>query len=466
MIYISHELKAIYIHMPKCGGCYIRDILIKYYGFQNICRKSTRKDYATFFDNPEQVTTQDDGVDSIRKFGVLRYYLDNPNLDKQRIDAFKYYYIFTFVRNPYEKIVSGFLYIKKFVCWRKTEAKAEVFRGNSVDVVEGVSSETSNKKEITNIEEEEEEEDDYMDEFAEEEEEEDEEKYMNPEDKNITYEEMKNMKAPTGGYFEKIKDNSEYYSDFITYIKNRKNICNVSYFHSFVTQTQHLINYDNKLNIHYIATIENLDNDLINILSHLGITDFKHMDYIYKNVKINVSENKKKIMDYYDEDTFNIVNELMNEDFTAFNYKKFETYNDFINGFIQNKEEIDIQNKTSLTNIYKEFKILNSNNDKLQKIDDELSRYFSNVFTNLELMLRITETNYFFHDTKKDILKLLEEKREIMVVSKKIESGTDLEIKMMNGNGLMKKDENTNICDKCGFVTFNKYAMDCHKLVE
>jgi hypothetical protein len=35
MIYINHDVKAIFIHIPKTGGTYIGPTLEKYYGFKS-----------------------------------------------------------------------------------------------------------------------------------------------------------------------------------------------------------------------------------------------------------------------------------------------------------------------------------------------------------------------------------------------------------------------------------------------
>jgi len=470
MIYISHELRAIYIHMPKCGGCYIRKILCEYYGFQNIYKNyKKREDYVKFFNNSEQVTDKDDGVDSIRKFGVLRYYLDHPTLDRQRIDSFKNYYIFTFVRNPYEKIVSGFLYVKKFVCSKYHERKSKYLEWlkakkegvGSEFFIDNLDNETLELFNALNPL-------DYSEEDDDENSSNDENQYVDPEFKNVTYYEnmgsnAKNQeKKNRGGYLEKIEDNPEYYTDFPTYVKNRTNICNVSFFHSFLTQKQHLLNYDNEINIHYIGTTENLDNDLLNILSHLGINNYKHLDYIYKNIKINESNDKKSTTEYYNEETFNIVNELMNDDFQLFQYKKYLSYDEFVNNFLKNKADISYKNKTSITNIYKDFKLLNSNNDKIEKIDNEITGFLENMFTGLEAMLRIDKDNSYFHDTKDYVLKLFKNKKEILDVYKKLPSVLEIETSMINNNNDMKKNKHK--CEKCNFLSYNNYALYCHNI--
>ena len=43
MIYINHEKKAIFIHIPKTGGSYIGPTLVRYYGFLSYLDLITKK---------------------------------------------------------------------------------------------------------------------------------------------------------------------------------------------------------------------------------------------------------------------------------------------------------------------------------------------------------------------------------------------------------------------------------------
>ena len=112
MILINHDLKAIYIQIPKCGENYICDILTNFYNFE-VFMKITRDDIVDFFDNDEQLINSlefyNSNMKSIRKMGFLRYALNNEdsdNLQNMDSDKWKEYYKFTFVRNPYEKFYS------------------------------------------------------------------------------------------------------------------------------------------------------------------------------------------------------------------------------------------------------------------------------------------------------------------------------------------------------------------------
>ena len=91
---ISHKHKFIFIHIPKCGGTSIEHSLLK----------------------NENVTKITDDVKQ-----KYRIYYTHGGVDVQhrKIDQFKdarekNYFTFTFVRNPWERFLSEYFYIKKF----------------------------------------------------------------------------------------------------------------------------------------------------------------------------------------------------------------------------------------------------------------------------------------------------------------------------------------------------------------
>jgi hypothetical protein len=116
MCSINHELKAIFIHIPKNAGSYIQTILEKYYNFKTIF--FTREDHNIFVENNENILDNNDklGFVKINKKGLLRYYItsDKHNiLSGMNLQKWNEYYKFTFIRNPYDKIISSWQFLNK-----------------------------------------------------------------------------------------------------------------------------------------------------------------------------------------------------------------------------------------------------------------------------------------------------------------------------------------------------------------
>ena len=113
MCSINHEKKAIFIHIPKTGGTYIRENLEKYYGFKFHVIK--RPDHDKFC-NTHLYNKSDKYKDFVanREHGILKYakssnYINRMiNMDKNKWDSYKK---FCFVRNPYDRLISGWNYL-------------------------------------------------------------------------------------------------------------------------------------------------------------------------------------------------------------------------------------------------------------------------------------------------------------------------------------------------------------------
>jgi hypothetical protein len=102
---ISHKHKFIFIHIPKCGGTSVEVSLLKNEGAINTCdkddllflTKAQREEYQLGYDH-RAVTIQHKRIDQYKRWTD---------------DSGKPYYTFTFVRNPWQRLVSEYFYIKR-----------------------------------------------------------------------------------------------------------------------------------------------------------------------------------------------------------------------------------------------------------------------------------------------------------------------------------------------------------------
>jgi len=114
MCSINHDLEAIFIHTPKCGGLFIEKVLEKYYGFSTYY--FTHENHEEFVKKPVSKSINPSGFLSITEKGVLSYFMSSNNHNyktNMTIEKWKRYKKFAVIRNPYDRFSSALKYIYK-----------------------------------------------------------------------------------------------------------------------------------------------------------------------------------------------------------------------------------------------------------------------------------------------------------------------------------------------------------------
>ena len=92
---ISHEYKCIFIHIPKCGGTSIEDVIWP------MPRKT--EDLWMGFINKIENKYQTGGLQHLKAWQIKK---------EVGHDIFDHYFKFSFVRNPWDKVISQYTYVQ------------------------------------------------------------------------------------------------------------------------------------------------------------------------------------------------------------------------------------------------------------------------------------------------------------------------------------------------------------------
>jgi hypothetical protein len=95
---ISHKLKCIFVHIPKCGGTSLEDVI-----WMNESERTPENLWMGFIDKYNN-KYQTGGLQHLAAFQIR---------EEVGYSVFSDYFKFAIVRNPWDKAVSQFFYIKK-----------------------------------------------------------------------------------------------------------------------------------------------------------------------------------------------------------------------------------------------------------------------------------------------------------------------------------------------------------------
>ena len=163
MIYINHEKRAIFIHIPKTGGSYIGPALVKYYGFTSYLELITNRrpdhDFVCKTRHFKSVPTGNHLYDNSffnKYMGLLLYCKTSDYLNKHmnmNQDKWNTYFKFCFIRNPYDRALSGWKHFD-IILYEKKVLKNDFYQyicKNNVSDIEYGHIFMSQKKQIENV---------------------------------------------------------------------------------------------------------------------------------------------------------------------------------------------------------------------------------------------------------------------------------------------------------------------------
>ena len=256
-------------------------------------------------------------------------------------------------------------------------------------------------------------------------------------------------------------DDKQNYVSFKQFIENREKTGNISYFNSFIKLTDHLLDYDGKLNMNFIGDVGHLDRDLIIVLNQLGIKQIIHLEVKNDFIPFLHIKNYDEFMNYYDNDILSQVNELFMDDFECFNYKKFTCISK-MKQYYENFKNND-NSQSQIEEYYKNCKLINIKETMSLEFIININATLYELLTNLKIIYNIDNNNIFVNNCVDKINNLI--KMQINTFKdKNLQDFLEMSAKMNYSKiKSFNREKCKKICKICNnFECYNKKSYEAH----
>lgn len=109
-MWMNDDVQGMFMHNLKCGGCYLKQTLSTY-NFKMIDMRDIHENYKDFIFDEDKIEFDTD-INTTKLLGKYRFCYSYQKNIQNKIDN---YFLFTFVRNPYDKLYSSYNYLKRLI---------------------------------------------------------------------------------------------------------------------------------------------------------------------------------------------------------------------------------------------------------------------------------------------------------------------------------------------------------------
>jgi len=132
------------------------------------------------------------------------------------------------------------------------------------------------------------------------------------------------------------------------FISAKDKLPNIIVNSTFITQTQHLLDFQDNINFQFIGNTQFIDRDLITALITIGFKDLKHLKRKNWETKLVIYPQIQNVDEFLTNENIETINNIFKEDFDTFNFYKYSSTDEIKYHILPNTHS----HINSLSNLY------------------------------------------------------------------------------------------------------------------